>query len=429
MYSELFGKRLLVIGGNPWAESIKSFTKENGIVLIAAGNRPDSKLFQIADESYVEDSTDIDAMKQLITEKHIDGVYMGASEPVIAAASEYINDLGLPCYCTPKQWRILQNKLCFKELCIQNELPVVPSYNLENGIESAVPLNEYPVVIKPADGCGSRGFSVCHNLNELKKGREAALNESTSGCVIVEKLVPNNSVGVFYTVSRGKILFSGLEDKYSVHFEKQGSYIGGLFTFESNLVDDFRVRFEKKIERMIHSIGIQEGSFWIEVFHNNDKYYFNEVGFRYGGSYSIFPVDYFYGINQVAADIYYALTGKSKTEGFTSLIPKSVPRKRNYAIYPIICGAGYIKKIEGIDDVINMDSIVTFPIVHSEGEYIFDSGSFSQIVALAHFVFDTEEDLMNTIDEIHNRMKYLDENDNNLIIRMLDLSNLRLQKQ
>ena len=68
---------------------------------------------------------------------------------------------------------------------------------------------------------------------------------------------------------------------------------------------------------MFKSIGLYEGSIWIEVFHDGDEYYFNEVGYRYGGSISVYPIDYLSGINQIYRDLYYAIvvsTGREKRQ-------------------------------------------------------------------------------------------------------------------
>ena len=82
-----------------------------------------------------------------------------------------------------------------------------------------------------------------------------------------------------------------------------------MFIFESPSTSEFRQRFDEKLQKMFSSISIKEGTIWIEAFYDGKDYYFNEAGYRYGGSVSIYPIDYLYGINQMAADIHYALTG------------------------------------------------------------------------------------------------------------------------
>ena len=424
MMVRLKGKRLLVLGGSTWKEAIRSFAQEYGVQVVAAAPYKVG-IFDIADETYLVDVKDADAMKRLIKEKHIDGVYMGGSEPVISSACQYINDLGLPCYCNKEQWEFLQNKRKFKELCINYGLPVVPRFQINKAdIKHSVPQNAYPVITKPEDGCGSNGFSVCHTPEDLESGYSKAAANSPTESVICEKYVKNDSVVVFYTFSNGKLFFSGLEDKISVCFRKQGSYVGGLFVFESNYTQEFRSRFENKLQQLFQFVGVREGSAWIEVFHDGDEYYFNEVGFRYGGSISIYPVDYIHGYNQVAADIYYALTGESMIEGHSSLIPLSIPRKRYYAIYPVYLWPGKIAEIGGIEDIENKTSVILFSLKKNIGSEIPDSGSFSQNFALVHFVYDTIEECKRIIDEIHTVIKVIDDQGNNMVNRMLETNRI-----
>ena len=287
-----------------------------------------------------------------------------------------------------------------------------------------MPKEDYPVITKPADGCGSSGFSFCRNDEELRIGYQKAKDNSDSGSVIVEKFVKNDGIVVFLTFSNGKMYFSGIEDKYPVQYKNEGSYVAGLLVFESLCTKEFRNLFEKKLADMLASIGIKEGSIWIEVFHDGDEYYFNEVGYRYGGTVSAYPVNYLYGINQIAADMYYALTGKSCIEGHKSLIPEKIKRKAHYAVYPIHLNAGTICSVKGLDELRNDEDVVFVATAKALGTTIKQTGSFAQTYALVHFVFDTNEELRAMIDKIHKVLFVLDENQNNMIHKMLKFENL-----
>ncbi|NLY08796.1 MAG: ATP-grasp domain-containing protein [Tissierellia bacterium] len=412
----LTGKRLLLLGGSMWKEAISEFARDNGIVLIATGNDPSAGIFEIADECYDIDSTDADRMKKLIIEKNIDGVYMGGNEQVISVACEYINELNMPCYCTKEQWDHLQNKKHFKKLCIEHGLPVVPQYQINfDEITLGVDSLDFPVITKPADGCGSSGFSVCHNNKELQEGYIKALNTSPSGDVLVEKFVKNKGIVVFYTVSNGQLYFSGIEDKYPVRFHEGQSYIGGVFIFESRKKNEFRGKFENKIQQMFKSVGIKEGSLWLEVFVDGDNYYFNEMGYRYGGSVSIYPVDYFYHYNQVAADIYYSLTNESRIEGFPSLISTTLERKNHYCVYPIQVREGTIRQIVGIDKILQCNNVVGIPISMKVGQAVKHTGTFFQTFALLHFVFDSKEEFRKTIRDSLTNLKVIDKSGRNMV--------------
>lgn len=418
--NELKGKRLLLLGSNVWRDIIRRFAKENELTLLFAGNNP-GYLGEMVDECYNVNSIDHEAMKEFIKSHNVDGVYMGGSELVISHACQYLNELGLPCYCTKQQWDYLQDKGRFKDLCIKSGLPVVPRYMIDpENIEGSVPAEAYPVITKPTDGSGSNGFSVCHNPEELVRGYRIASENSFTGQVICEKFVNNKGLVAFYSFSNGEMTYALTEDKYPVKYDKQGSYVAGLFLCESRFKDEFRARYEEKIARMFKSIGIKEGTIWIEIFHEGDEYYFNEVGYRYGGSFSFYSVDYITGINQVYADLYYAVTGRSKLHGFPSLIPDNVERGKHYCIYPVHCQPGTIAELKGIDEVKNFPNVVLLPLQHEAGDTIVDSGSFGQVVGLVHFTYDTLEECRETVDKIHQTFLALDPDGNNLLVKKLD---------
>ncbi len=424
--NKLSGKRLLILGGSIWKDAIKAYAADNNITLIATGSNQSAGIFDIANEKYDIDSTNSEEIKKLIKEQKIDGVYMGGSEPVITQACKYINELDLPCYCTPAQWEQLQDKTLFKELCIKFNLPVVPKYDVTfENIDQIIKHDDFPLITKPTDGCGSSGFSKCNNIDELKRGYSIATAASPTGSVIVEKFVNNKGVVVFYTFSNGKMYFSGVEDKYPVKHIKHGTFVGGLFVFESKLTNDFRSKFEEKLQMLFNSLGIKEGSVWIEVFYDNNQYYFNEVGYRYGGSVSIYPIDYLYSINQVGADIYYALTGESKIFDHKSIISPHIVRKSNYCIYPVHIAGGTIKSITGIEEIRKLGDIIFISVTKNIDDHIEDTGSFSQAFALIHFICNSSDECKNIIEKIHDTIHVLNENGEEMIMRMLDTNNIK----
>ena len=71
------GKRLLLTGGMSFIQDILDFSRENGIVLITTGNIKDTVLKRYADEQYDVDTSDVDAMTELVKKAHIDGIFAG----------------------------------------------------------------------------------------------------------------------------------------------------------------------------------------------------------------------------------------------------------------------------------------------------------------------------------------------------------------
>lgn len=423
---DIRGKRLLLLGSSVWKDLIKSFADYYGVRLYFAGLYP-APLDDIVEEYYRIDTTDPEVMIPFVKEHKFDGVYMGGSEFIVSHACTWINQLGLPCYCEKEQWNLLQDKSNFKDLCIKYGLPVVPKFSIDpNNIAQSVPAEEFPVITKPTDGSGSKGFSVCHNAEELEKGYRLAADVSPTGSVICEKFVNNNGLVVFFTFSKGKMNFVLSEDKTPVKYEKQGSYVAGLFTCPSQYEKRFFELYEDKLRNMFAAIGIKEGTIWIEVFKDGNDFYFNEVGYRYGGSFSFYSVDYISNVNQFFADLYYATTGDSQLCGFKSLIPDHIARGRKYCIYPVHCNPGKICQEEGLDYIKKKYScnLVVVPYQKTIGDVIADTGSFGQVNCLFHFVYEETNELKDILSFIQRTYKILNENGENIVSNKLNLDSL-----
>lgn len=423
---DIRGKKLLLLGSSVWKDLIKSFADFYGIRLFFAGLYP-APLDEIVEEYYRIDTTDPELMIPFVKEHGFDGVYMGGSEFIISHSCSWINQLGLPCYCEKEQWNILQDKSRFKDLCIKFGLPVVPKFVINpESIADSVPSSAFPVITKPTDGSGSNGFSVCNDAQELEKGYRIAAECSPTGSVICEKFVNNKGLVVFFSFSNGHMHFVLSEDKTPVKYEKQGSYVAGLFTCPSNSETCFRELYEDKLARLFSSIGIREGTIWIEVFKDGDDFFFNEVGYRYGGSFSFYSVDYMSGINQFYADLYYAITGDSQLFGFPSLIPSDVRRGQSYCIYPVHCASGKICGEKGIESILKAykANIVCVPHQKSVGEIIVDSGSFGQVICLFHFVYETQSECREIVQCIQENYRVIDTKGNNMVHVMINVEDI-----
>lgn len=81
------------------------------IRLIATAKKAPTKLFEIAEESYRVDATDAEGMWLVV--------------------SGYLREPGLPCYATPEQCAVPDEKIAFKELCDSAGLPVVKRIDVD----------------------------------------------------------------------------------------------------------------------------------------------------------------------------------------------------------------------------------------------------------------------------------------------------------
>ena len=193
--------------------------------------------------------------------------------------------------------------------------------------------------------------------------------------------------------------------------------VAGARILPSIYTDDFRSRFEDKLKAMFKSVGLYQGLIWMEVFHDGDEYYFNEVGYRPNGSLTIVGIDYFYGINTVAADMYYALTGIGKAYGFSSLILKPHETgKKKVCEYWIACHHGTIGAIEGIDELKAYPNVLAAFPKYDVGSTIPRTNGFAQNFCVVHFAYDTAAELKSVIGIIKKTVKVTASNGADMII-------------
>ena len=307
----------------------------------------------------------------------------------------------------------------FKKLCISNKIPVARKYDINSqSSEQQIDSLPYPVIVKPVDGSGSRGFHICNNAVELKAKYVDAECFSPTKRVIVEDYMPYDAVIIHYTMHNGKCYFSGMSDKISRKFASTGSSVMGFQSLPSKGLNSYLKSLDESTRRMFENAGFTDGPIWIEAFYDGtDKFFFNEIGYRFGGSLTNYPVKYFYGIDQLDLMISSALSGNIP---FTQTINES---PRNYCILPIHTKAGNIQHIVGENDIKSMNNIYAYVPVHFEGDEIHDWGSAQQVFCYIHVLYDTYKDLKNTLNDVMKTIKAIDLNGNNLLFTLFDFNN------
>lgn len=416
------GKKMLVLGGKPIGsvELVKR-AKELGAYVIVTDYLPieQSPAKRIADECWDISTAEVNKLTDLCKVHHVDGISAGVHEFNINRMLDLCENLNFPCYCKRDTWVYCDDKMEFKKLCISNKIPVARKYDINSqSSEQQIDSLPYPVIVKPVDGSGSRGFHICNNAEELKAKYVDAECFSPTKRVIVEDYMPYDAVIIHYTMHNGKCYFSGMSDKISRKFASTGSSVMGFQSLPSKGLNSYLKSLDESTRRMFENAGFTDGPIWIEAFYDGtDKFFFNEIGYRFGGSLTYYPVKYFYGIDQLDLMISSALSGNIP---FTQTINES---PRNYCILPIHTKAGNIQHIVGENDIKSMNNIYAYVPVHFEGDEIHDWGSAQQVFCYIHVLYDTYKDLKKTLNDVMKTIKAIDLNGNNLLFTLFDFNN------
>lgn len=411
-------KKLLILGGKPIGSTeIVKTARAMGFYTIVTDYLPaeESAAKLIADEAWDISTAEIDELAKMVEKHNVQGVFTGVNEFNIRQMMRLCEKTGLPCYCSLDQWNELENKENFKNLCKKFGLPTTKQYDSER-VEATGDTSdiEFPVITKPVDGSGSRGFSICSNADELKDAIVKAKSFSECGKVLIEKYMDyKNSVIINYTIVNGKVFFSGISDKYSAKITDDGGPIMSFQYYQSEYEKLYLNTLNEKAEKMIESLGFEAGVVWIEAFNNKGEFTFNELGLRFGGSLTYLPVKHFYGFSQLDVLLEYAMTGQNSQFKPTRENSDSV-----YCIFPVHVKPGKITKISGLDKLRARKELIQFVPVHYLNDEIKLWSSAQQVFAYIHFVCDNRDEAKRFAEWVLRTLEIVDEKGNQMLFNL-----------
>lgn len=407
---DLHGKRLLLLGSNLWKSNIERFAKNNGVYLIFAGLYP-GELDTIANEYYRIDTTDPSVMIPFIQDHRIDGIFMGGSEFIISKSCDYINQLGYPCYCTKKQWDVMQNKEVFKELCRKYGVPTIPEYDIEEQLSDSA----FPVIVKPVDGCGSRGITVCRNLEELLKAKEIALTVSSSKRILVEKYIENGGLTnvVKYVAIDGQYYLEAMGDRYVLN---NGLITANTF-FPSKYIDLWMRNNNQCVCEMLEGIGFKNGVVAFQTIPDGDNIYVYECCLRLTGGMTYKMTEVISGHNSMKMLLYHSLTGRMcEPEDTLRIDPHFKGMFGSSLAIPL--REGTIANVEGVEIVRQMKSVIGFTQYYVIGDTISKKhlNTLDQLFARVMVVDNDRDGVYAVLKAIRDTLVIKDENNQDMIV-------------
>ena len=416
------GKRLLLAGGTNCIREILEFARENGIVLIAAGNIGDTALKRCADEQYDVDTSDVDAMVKFGKEARIDGIFAGGNETNIAAAIRIAGKLGLPYYCDLEQWNTLMNKESFKSLCREYDVPVTGEYPIHtpDDLRTSGPEIRYPVVVKPVDACNSRGVFYCSSREELAEAAERAFSLSAARRILVEEYAAGDEVCATYTVCNGNITLSCLKVKYPVAEQEGLRNLPAVYIYPSGYLDRYLTEVNGRIIRMLESLRLRFGTLFIQSIFTSRGIRVFEAGFRPEGTNDFRYTDMENRVNHLHLLIEQALTGKVQDDPNSRDNPCF---RHACCTYTMCARGGTVASVRGLEQLQD-ERIMTVEQFHHPGDVIPFGQTLDQRMLRFYIRADSMKEAAQVIDKIQDTVTVCDENGRSILVPGYDTSGL-----
>lgn len=420
--NNLYGKKLLILGGANTHTKIVKAAKELGVYTIVVDNLKvcDAPAKQIADENYQIDIFDVNSIVKLCKEKNIDGVLSTHLDPGQRPYYLICHELNIPCYIDNwDQVFVLTDKDRFKEVCRENGVDIIPTYTDINSIE-------YPVLIKPAHSRGSRGQSILYDSVGLKEAIEFAKSESDNKEAIIEKYMGNvNDFTMTYFVKNGEVFLMRTADRLLGEHENHLDRVAMAEVTPSIFNDLYIKKVNKKLVNMIKNLGIKNGPVFIQGFVDGDTVRMYDPGFRFPGTEfdSVFTANL--GIDLNKKMICFALTGIIPDDfGDITHGMYKFNCKKGIELWPCV-KPGVIFKIDGYDKIIEDRRTISLTKRHFDGEKIGEFYNVNQRLCEIDALCSDVDDLKDFVKMVHSTLTCVNASGDDMIFNRLDVTKIK----
>lgn len=409
-------KKLLILAGAEVHCKIVRAAKELGVYTIVTDNLSlsEAPAKQIADEYWMIDIMDTDKIIHKAKDNKVDGVLAFCIDPAQLPYQKIASELGLPCYGTKEQFITFTNKREFREYCIKHDIKVVPSYSFEQVKSGKI---DFPLLVKPAESRGSRGQTVCHNIEDLKKGIIKAQNESKDGNYIIERYMNKaRDMSFSYIIINSEPYLLKIGDRFLGNKKDNLDRQHIATILPSVNTDEYILKIEPKVKAMIKSLGMEFGAVFLQGFWEDGEIYFYDPGLRFPGSDFDIALKDSSGFDNMSTFVTYALTGDPSVSYGN---PQEVYKLggSNCLILSICGRPGNIHKIKGFNILKSDKRIISAELRYHEGETIPDTGDIKQRIAeFIALLPKGKENINNFLSFVYNTLKFEDNKGNNMII-------------
>lgn len=413
----LKGKKLMYLGGDATIDIVSNYAKEQGFLLATAGSHFSDKVKGCISERYEVDVSNADDLIKVLKTSKPDGIFVLGNENVITSAIKASEETGVHFYLNSELWNKVQNKVSFKALCEKFSVPTIKGYEItKDNFKGVIPTDEFPVVIKPADSCGSNGIFVCNTETELETAINKSFKFSRTHTFLCEKYMTCNEFTAYYFVRNGKVTVWEIKDRISNHEQKGLGGVGICVVSPSKYSDIYFNKIHDNVCRMIESTGYKNGPLFMQGFVDGDTIRFYDPGLRFSGGLAYTVTEKLLGTNPLVWMINEALCQELTTDSEFSKLDWRLNGKFA-CILSVLLKTGKITSISGLDEVEKISGVFHIHNPSYVGREITAAGTLDQLLLRVYAAADNREAIEDAMYRVYNTVKVTDKNGNDMVLR------------
>lgn len=277
-------KKILIIGAGFLQDYVIQKAKNMGYFVLAVDADKNAIGFQHADRYKVIDIVDERACLEFAKQENIDGVLTAATDYGVLTASYIAQEMNIP-GLNYKSAKLIKNKYLVRKKLFENHVDdTEQSYEVskKTNIEELAEKINYPVMVKPCDGSGSRGASRVNHKGDLQKACFYAMEGSISHRAEIETFITGKEYGAESLVINGEIHVLGIMKKWMTH----PPYYAELgHAIPCGLSEDIEQKAVSCVTEAIKVLGINHGSVNMDLLiTDSGNVHIIDIGARMGGN-------------------------------------------------------------------------------------------------------------------------------------------------
>ena len=281
-------------------------------------------------------------------------------------------------------------------------------------IDKELKETDFPIIVKPVDGCSSRGINICWNNKEYIAAKESALSASKSGNILVEKYVNNGGITIDakYVAINGNYYLEAIGDRYVLN----GGLITAISFYPSKYIDLFMEQVDPYVKQTFESIRLTNGVFFFQAIPDGDNIYIYEMGLRISGGMIYNMTEATSGNNSLKMLIHHCMTGEMCEDKDIQMIDARFKGKYASTMsFPLRLGE--IASVIGFDSLHNKKGVIDFTKYYNIGDTILQKhvNTLDQLFGRVMVVADNKTDLFDLLKEIRNNVSVRDIENNEMI--------------
>lgn len=277
-------KKILIIGAGFLQDFVIQKAKAMGYETLAVDANPNAIGFQHADKHKVVNIVDEKACLEYAKEEKIDGVLTAATDYGVLTAAYIAQEMNLP-GLKYEVAQLIKNKYKVRKCLYENHVDDTEQayeVNEETKLNELSEKIQFPVMVKPCDGSGSRGASRVDSKEKFFEACQNAMNASITHRAEVETFIVGKEYGAESLVINGEVHVLGIMRKWMT----EPPYYAELgHAIPTDLPIEAEKKAKKCVENALKAMGVNFGSVNMDMLITPEgKVHIIDIGARMGGN-------------------------------------------------------------------------------------------------------------------------------------------------